>query len=53
MRTEIWLRVSGFFFESGKHRFPGRKDPSEIPGDTAAEPKKPAREGRLVPFEPV
>ena len=39
--------------ESGKHRFPGRKGPSRIPGKAAAGAERPAKEGRLVPFEPV
>jgi hypothetical protein len=43
----------GVLLESGKRRFPGREDPSEIPGRAAAGAKKPAKEGRLVSFKPV
>jgi hypothetical protein len=39
--------------ESGQHRYPGRKNLSIIPGKAAAVAKKPAKEGRLVPFKPV
>jgi hypothetical protein len=43
----------GVLLESGKRRCPGRKDPRGIPGNTAAVLREPAREGHLVPIEPV
>jgi hypothetical protein len=51
------LKADSWFFrvllESGKRRCPGRKDPKRIPGVTAAGNRELAKEGRLVPFEPV
>jgi hypothetical protein len=43
----------GILLESGKRRFPGRKDPSRIPGKTEAGAERLAKERPNVPFQPV
>jgi hypothetical protein len=47
------MLVFRILLESGKHRYPGRKDPKEIPGNTAAGNRELAKEAHLVPFQSV